>query len=149
MNKRSRLLLAGFKGVKVKLRPLKKEVIEMWNRRKIEDCLLQPRIQKLILRLSPDCTVSLAPFSSGPVSQSEREAETREVLSVIKVVSQDRSKSAGSNALKSKKSRELSQLLKDECKELKENGLDKIPLADQRLTRCRSKSAAMKPNKQT
>jgi len=46
-----------------------------------------------------------------------------------------------------KRSRELTRLLNDECKELKHMGLEDMPLFDQRVTRCRTKSLPMMVNR--
>lgn len=46
-----------------------------------------------------------------------------------------------------KRSRELMSLLNDECKELKQMGLEDMPLFNQRVTRCRTKSLPMMANR--
>lgn len=48
---------------------------------------------------------------------------------------------------RSKRSCELSRLLEDECKELKQMGLQEMPFHEQRVTRCRTKSLPMMASK--
>ena len=149
MNSRYRQLLAGCKGVQVKLRPLTEEVIKMWNQPKTTTkCMPQSQIQRIISNLSPDITVTLIPVKSESVNRQQA-ATTKKRPLPIQVDYRDQenlvnsSNSFGSNASenhKFKKNRELLQLSKDECKELKRNGLEEITGTSQRLTRCRSKS---------
>ena len=103
----------------------------------------QSQIQRIISNLSPDCTIA-----SIPVNQQQA-ATTKKRPLPIQVDYRDQenlvisSNSFGSNASEShklKKNRELLQLSKDECKELKRNGLEEITSTGQRLTRCHSKS---------
>ena len=132
----------------MKLRPLTEEVIEMWNQPKTTAKCNQSQIQRLISNLSPDINVTLIPVKSESVNRQQA-ATTKKRPLPIQVDYRDQenlvnsSNSFGSNASenhKFKKNRELLRLSKDECKELKRNGLEEITSTSQRLTRCRSKS---------
>ena len=123
MNSRSRQLLAGCKGVQVKLRSLTEEVIEMWNQPKTAKCN-QSQIQRFISNMSPDITVTLIPVKSESVNRQQA-ATTKKRPLPIQVDYRNQknlvnsSNSFGSNASenhKFKKNRELLQLSKDECK---------------------------------
>ena len=134
----------------MKLRSLTEEVIEMWNQPKTAKCN-QSQIQRLISNLSPDITVTLIPVKSESVDRQQA-ATTKKRPLPIQVDNRDQENivnssnsfgSKSSNASKNhkfKKNRELWQLSKDECKELKRNGLEEITRTSQRLTRCHSKS---------
>jgi hypothetical protein len=82
LNKRARLLLASCRGAQVCIKRLRRGEIDKWTRPrpKIPQPLFQPWIQRSIANLPPDCTISLAPFSSSGVLLSPKQGVSPKLM---------------------------------------------------------------------